>query len=84
VPFDQDRTGEAENERGSPAGLGFRRGVARGVDDGELLVVSWESEGVDDMQQRTVKSRVWPACSCSSWNGAGRRLELRRAEVCFW
>jgi hypothetical protein len=53
------------------------------VDGGELPVIDGGEEDADDVHQRTAKSRVWPTCSFSSWNGADGSLELRRMDISF-
>jgi hypothetical protein len=58
--------------------------VAQYVVHGVSPVINSGEEDADGVQQRAEKSRVWPACSCSSWNGADVPLELHRAEVSFW
>jgi hypothetical protein len=46
-------------------------------------VIAGIREEVDEVRREAAMSNVRPACSCSSWNGSGVRLELHRAVAAF-
>jgi hypothetical protein len=68
--------------------LGFRRWISgevrTGVDGGVTPVVRDGNGEVDDVLQGMANPEMGSARSFSSWNGAGWRLELHRAEVSSW
>jgi hypothetical protein len=52
--------------------------------NGSVASVIYDGDGVvNGVRDNMMRSRVWPAWSCDSWNGADVPLELRRAEVGF-
>jgi hypothetical protein len=78
-PFDQDLAVEERGGRGSPAIEVFRRGTALEIVDGEAPVEGDDEGDADDVQRRTVNSRVMSASTFASCDDDERRLEAGAA-----
>jgi hypothetical protein len=77
-PLDLDQTNVNRSWRGSPWGLGFRRGsemcALRSI-SGEAPVVSRGEEVDDDLREKMAGSGAWSASSFVSWDDDERWLE---------
>jgi hypothetical protein len=78
-PFDQDLAVEERGGRGSPAIEVFRRGTALEIVDGEATVDGDDEGDADDVQRRTVNSRVMSASTLASCDDDEQRLEAGAA-----